>query len=89
MRIGCIVKWLLQERTENKPAMSNTKKTESFKYRVYNLVFGLLQTRIKYRGERGKKMGEKAIKGKAITKVLGCLVVIRNSFTKRVAQSTS
>ena len=36
----------------------------------------MLQTRIKYRGERGKKMGEKAMKGKAITKVLSCLVVI-------------
>jgi hypothetical protein len=30
---------------------------------------------IKYRSERGKKMGEKAIKGKAITNVLSCLVV--------------
>ena len=37
----------LKGNTENKPEMSNTKKTESFKYRVYNLVFCLLQTRIK------------------------------------------
>ena len=35
----------------------------------------MLQTRIKSRGERGKKMGEKVIMGKAITKVLSCLVV--------------
>ena len=35
----------------------------------------MLQTRIKSRGERGKKMGEKAIKGKSIKKVLSCFLV--------------
>ena len=51
--------------------MSNTKKTESFKYRVYNLVFCLLQTRIKSRGERGKKMGKKM----TMRKLLCCFTV--------------
>ena len=39
--------------TEDKPEISNTEKIESFKYKVYNLIFSLLQTRIKSRRGKG------------------------------------
>jgi len=38
--------------------MSNTKKTESFKYRFYYLDFGLLQTQIKIPAGDGEEDGE-------------------------------
>lgn len=43
----------LKGKTENKPEMSNTKKTESFKYRIYKLNLGLLRTQIKIPGGKG------------------------------------
>ncbi|MCK4734688.1 MAG: hypothetical protein KAT65_19695, partial [Methanophagales archaeon] len=53
-----------------------TKKIESFKYRIYKLIFGLLQTRINPGGERGKKMDKKKATKKMITrKVLSCFVI--------------
>ena len=49
----------VERKTEDKPGIGNTKKIESFKYGIYNLIFGLLQTRIKPAGKGVKKWGRR------------------------------